>query len=212
MGENRAKYLFGILLFLYPVLIFCALVIFKFSIRYLSIFIIAFAIAYFLINGRNYKGKNTAVLFISPAILIIIGFVCFFSKTPLVLKMYPALADVTYIVIFVTSLYIPPPLVCYFIEIFDKSIKGKIEPKIFDEYCRMATIVWIIFFVFDGIISVLTVFFVSDLIWGIYNGGITYVIMGLIFVGEFVAVKLIAKRKIANKNLEIIMEVNNENN
>ena len=149
-----------------------------------------------------------AVLFISPAILTVIGVVCFFSKSPLVLKMYPALADVMYIVILGTSLYIPPPLVCYFIEIFDKSIKEKIEPEKFDGYCRKASIVWIGFFVIDGIISVLTVFFVSDLAWGIYNGGITYFIMGLIFIGEFVAVKIIAKKEIANKN----MEVNNENN
>jgi uncharacterized membrane protein len=51
-----------------------------------------------------------------------------------------------------------------------------------------------VFFVLDGIAALITVFYGSDLIWGIYNGGITYAMMGLIFIGEFIILKKVKKK------------------
>jgi uncharacterized membrane protein len=197
--KRRMKYLFGALIVLYPVLVFSALVIFKLSIRYLSIFIIALAAAYFLLHRRNYRGKHTIVVFISPAILCCIGIICLITKSSLTLKIYPALADLIYLVIMGTSIIIPPPLVFYFLNMFDKKIKDHIEPRFFEHYCRKAAIIWCVFFVFDGVVSLVTAFWGSDIIWGIYNGGITYVFMGLIFSGEYFILKMIEKKSLAGK-------------
>jgi uncharacterized membrane protein len=193
------KYLFGALIILYPVLVFSALVIFKLSIRYLSVFIIALAVAYFLVHRHNYRGKHTIVVFISPAILCCIGIICLITKSSLTLKIYPALADLIYFVIMGTSILIPPPLVFYFLNMFDKKIKDHIEPRFFERYCRNAAIIWCVFFVFDGIVSIVTVFLGSDIVWGIYNGGITYVLMGMIFLGEYFILKMIEKKSLAGK-------------
>jgi uncharacterized membrane protein len=197
--KRRMKYLFGALIVLYPVLVFSALVIFKLSIRYLSIFIIALAAAYFLLHRHNYKGKHTIVVFISPVILCGIGIICLITKSSLTLKIYPALADLIYLVIMGTSILIPPPLVFYFLNMFDKKIKEHINPGFFEQYCRRAAIIWCVFFVFDGAVSLVTAFWGSDIIWGIYNGGITYVLMGLIFVGEYFILKMIEKKSLAEK-------------
>jgi uncharacterized membrane protein len=197
--KRRMKYLFGALIVLYPVLVFSALVIFKLSIRYLSVFIIALAVAYFLVNRHNYRGRHRMVVFISPAILCCIGIICLITKSSLTLKIYPALADLVYFVIMVTSILIPPPEVFYFINMFDKTIKNHIEPAFFERYCRKAAIVWCVFFVFDGAVALVTVFLGSDIVWGIYNGGITYVLMGLIFVGEYFILKMIEKKSLAGK-------------
>jgi uncharacterized membrane protein len=197
--KRRMKYLFGALIVLYPVLVFSALVIFKLSIRYLSFFIIALAVAYFLVHRHNYKGKHTIVVFISPVVLCGIGIICFITKSSLAVKIYPALADLIYFVIMGTSILIPPPVVFYFINMFDKKIKDHIEPEFFEQYCRRAAIVWCVFFVIDGACSLVTVFSGSDLIWGIYNVGITYVLMGLIFIGEYFILKMIEKKSLAAK-------------
>jgi uncharacterized membrane protein len=197
--KRRIKYLFGALIVLYPVLVFSALVIFKLSIRYLSVFIIALAIAYFLVNRHNYKGRHRMVVFISPALLCCIGIICLITKSSLTLKIYPALADLVYLVIMGTSIFIPPPVVFYFINMFDKTIKDHIEPGFLEHYCRKAAIVWCVFFVFDGAVALVTVFWASDIVWGIYNGGITYVLMGLIFVGEYFILKMIEKKSLAEK-------------
>jgi uncharacterized membrane protein len=197
--KRRMKYLFGALIVLYPVLVFSALVIFKLSIRYLSVFIIALAVAYFLVNRHHYKGRHRNLVFISPSILCCIGIICLITKSSLTLKIYPALADLVYLVIMGTSVFIPPPVVFYFINMFDKTIKDHIEPGFFEQYCRRAAIVWCVFFVFDGVIALITVFWASDIIWGIYNGGITYALMGLIFVGEYLILKMVEKKSLAGK-------------
>jgi uncharacterized membrane protein len=207
--KHRAKYLFGLVAMMYPLLVFCALVIFNLPIRYLSIGIIIFAIAYSAVNARHYKGKHTAALIISPLILIVIGSVSLFIDSSfaikqfpvlakldpeLILKLYPALADLAYITIFTTSFFFPPVFAYYFIEIFDLKIKDKFPPAQFDRYCFRATLVWVIFFMFDGTIAVLTAFFASSRVWAIYNTGISYVIMGIIFAGEFIVIKIIEKK------------------
>jgi uncharacterized membrane protein len=193
--KHHAKLLFGALAILYPLLVFCALVVFNLPIRYLSIGIIAFAVAYSLINKQHYKGRHTAALFISPAILCVIGAVSLLmGDSPLVLKLYPALADLSYLTIFTTSFFFPPPFADYFIEIFDRSIKERIPRPLFERYCFRATLVWCVFFVIDGAIALVTVFFCTDIIWAIYNSGLTYVIMGLIFFGEFAVLKMMEKR------------------
>jgi uncharacterized membrane protein len=196
MKSLKFKHLFGLIAILYPLLVFCVLVVFKLPIRYLSIGIIVFAIAYSVINGRNYKGKHMAALFISPVILCVIGAVSLIldDKSPIVIKLYPVLADIAYLTIMITSVFFPPPLAYYFIDIFDKSMKTVIPKETFDRYCFKASLVWCVFFVLDGIAALITVFYGSDLIWGIYNGGITYAMMGLIFIGEFIILKKVKKK------------------
>jgi len=199
-----AKHYFGLIAILYPILVFCTLVVFKLPIRYLSIGIIIFAIAYSIINSRHYKGKHTIALFVSPLILCIIGVISLCGDSEFFIKLYPALASLAYLTIMVTSFFFPPPLAYYFIDIFDKKIKTKIPKEIFDDYCFKASVVWCIFFVIDCIISVITTIddIVSKIItthspkvvWGVYNGCITYCIMGLIFVGEFIVLKKIEKK------------------
>jgi len=210
-----SKYLFGLIAVLYPLFVFCVLVVFKLPIRYLSIGIIIFAIAYSIFNSRHYKGKHTAALFISPVILCAIGAISLLlddKYDKIVIKLYPMLADLSYMTIMITSFFFPPPLAFYFIDIFDKSIKTKLPKELFNRYCFKASLVWVIFFFIDGIISLLTVYNCSDVLWGIYNGGISYCLMGLIFAGEFIILKIIMKKNcIDNKNFEVAKENENVN-
>jgi uncharacterized membrane protein len=201
------RVLFGAVIILYPLLVFSALVIFKLSIRYLSILIIILAIVYAVVNRNHYHGRHPAFVFISPFILFSIGIVClcttFFidseALSKMIFEIYPALADVVYLTILSTSLFIPPNIVYSFINVFDKKLKEHLETAYFEDYCRKCTIYWCIFFILDFIISLITAFFGSDLVWGIYNGGVTYVLMGLLFVGEYVIIKVIEKRAVLDQ-------------
>ncbi|MDR2375611.1 MAG: hypothetical protein LBD96_04135 [Treponema sp.] len=192
--KHRMKYLLGVLVLLYPLLVFSALVIFKLSLRYLSVFIITLAVACFLVNRHTYKGRSALVVFISPAILCCIGITCLLTKSSIILKIYPVLVNFAYLVIMATSVFIPPPVVLYFINLFDKAAKDRMAPELLERYCRRATIAWCVFFAFDGCIALATVFWGSDIIWGIYNGGITYVLMGLVFSGEYFILKVMEKK------------------
>jgi uncharacterized membrane protein len=203
----RIKYVFGALIILYPILVFSALVVFKMSIRYLSIFIIVLAAAYVVINRQHYHGRHPAFIFITPSILFAIGLVCLLlpmndELAELIFRIYPALADLVYLTILTTSLFIPPPLVHYFINTLDKKLIDNLNPAYYKRFCRNTTIIWCVFFVLDAVASVFTVFWTSKLAWGIYNGGVTYVLMGLIFAGEYIVIKIIEKNVLALRRQE----------
>jgi acyl-coenzyme A synthetase/AMP-(fatty) acid ligase/3-hydroxymyristoyl/3-hydroxydecanoyl-(acyl carrier protein) dehydratase len=76
----------------------------------------------------------------------------------------------------------------------DKSIKGSLEEKHVASYCRKVTWMWCGFFIFNGGIAAITIFFGSDIIWSVYNGGISYILMGSLFAGEFLVRKMVQKR------------------
>jgi uncharacterized membrane protein len=51
-------------------------------------------------------------------------------------------------------------------------------------YCRKVTIVWCGFFVFNGAVASISMAG-SPALWALYNGGLSYLLMGLLFVGEY---------------------------
>jgi len=226
MSGNWVKYLFGFIAVLYPLLVFGALVVFKLPIRYFSIGIVIFAIVYSVINKQHYKGKKTIGLFITPLILCCIGTVNIIlgsneKYAEFILILYPVLADLAFLIIWITSFFFPPPFAFYFIQIIDKNIKNIVPKNKFDIYCFRATLVWCLYFIIDGIIAGITIiiYYRSPNVWYIYNALITYIIMGLIFAGEYIILKLKAEKyrqKLLNREIPVEaqkndMESENEN-
>jgi len=223
MSKHWAKYLFGFIAVLYPLLVFGALVVFKLPIRYFSIGIVIFAVAYSIVNKQHYKGKKTAGLFITPLILCCIGTVNIIlgsneKYSEFILLLYPVLADLAFLIIWITSFFFPPPFAFYFIQIIDKNIKSVVPKNRFDIYCFRATLAWCFYFIFDGIIAGITIIIYnhSPKIWYIYNALITYIIMGLIFAGEYIILKLKARKyrqKLLNGEIraEIPIKTDKEN-
>jgi acyl-coenzyme A synthetase/AMP-(fatty) acid ligase len=76
----------------------------------------------------------------------------------------------------------------------DKSIKGSLAEKRIEAYCGKVTLVWCGFFVLNGATALYTVFWASDAVWSIYNGGISYILMGILFAGEFIVRKMTDKK------------------
>ncbi|GMO25782.1 MAG: septation protein IspZ [Termitinemataceae bacterium] len=194
----------GIIVTLYPIIVFLSFFIFHAKLQHVSLFIILFAVIYFIFIRGNDNNKRKFLSFTSPVLLLAIGITCFFLKDPILLKLYPMLADIIYIIILVTSIFIPPTLVYYVINFLDKSIKKYVPANRLDSYCKNAAIVWCVFFVIDGVIAFFTAILKTeiqifnmlispDIVWGIYNAIITYIIMALIFICEFIIIKRMAK-------------------
>lgn len=61
-------------------------------------------------------------------------------------------------------------------------------------YTRRVTQVWCVFFLVNACISLVTVLWASPTIWSLYNGIIAYILMGLLFGGEYL-VRLRFKRR-----------------
>jgi len=68
-------------------------------------------------------------------------------------------------------------------------ILDKSEPNLPEEgveWTRQVTKVWCGFFCINAVIALITVFFAPMKIWVMYNGLISYVLMGGLLLGEFV--------------------------
>jgi uncharacterized membrane protein len=189
------KAVLGVIIVLYPILIFCSLVIFKVKPKFLSGIIILVASFYMFFHGRTYRGKLKWTLFLCPVILFIIAVVCFFTNSRVALKLYPAIADLAYIFIFGMSFFIPPPIIYHFVLMLDSKAESKLPPEKIIRYCRDTTKVWCLFFLTDGLIALVTVLYGSDMVWGIYNGGLTYICMGLICAGNLIYYKLLCRKE-----------------
>ncbi len=92
----------------------------------------------------------------------------------------PALFSAALLLSFGRSLLVPPSLV----ETFARAMR----PDFSEEhvaYCRRVTMLWTAFFLLNGSLSLLLALNGSLEAWTLYNGLIAYVLMGMVFAGEF---------------------------
>lgn len=188
---------------LYPVLVFVLLVVFKAPVRIISLCVLALALAFFLSATGNAskddKGKrklNPKNLF-SSLFLLLVGAACFASNSALFLKLYPLAVCGTFLFVFGASLFSPPNIVFRFATLQDKGILTSPYKKRVEAYCKKVTLVWCAFFILNGGAAAWTVFCADERVWAFYNGGVSYIIMGLIFGIEFI-VRSVVNKKMKN--------------
>lgn len=97
------------------------------------------------------------------------------------LKMYPVFMSVGAGIIFASTLFRPPSMIERFARLVEPDL-----PESGILWTRKVTMVWCGFFVVNAAIALYTVVFAPMKIWVIYNGFISYVLMGILFLGEFV--------------------------
>lgn len=117
-------------------------------------------------------------------LLILVGVVfCVFAiwnNNLITLRFYPALVNLTLFMIFASSLYYPPPI----IERFARLQHPNLPPQGV-RYTRKVTQVWCVFFVCNGAIAASTAVWSSFAWWSLYNGVLSYLLMGLLMAVEY---------------------------
>jgi uncharacterized membrane protein len=192
------KALFIVLSVVYPGVIFYFLVIRKIPLRQLSLFVIAFALLAFIngSSGRSAKKKDhrPAVSFIWTSLLLLgLGVFCLLTDSLIILKLYPVLMNVLFFFAFGLTLFQGPPMIYRFAILADRTIPNSAGEKRIAEYCRKVTVVWVLFFVFNGSMALFTIFSGSDALWSVYNGGVSYILIGTLFAGEYIIRKKVQK-------------------
>ena len=196
------KALFYVIAAVYPVLVFTLLVVFKVDTKVLSLCIIGLSAAFFLSATGNKKtgnGEKKALSWrplVSSALFLAAGLFCFFTGKEIFLRLYSVVISGTFLVVFGSTLFAGPNIIFRFATLADKSIKGSSFENQVCNYCKKVTIVWCCFFIINGSISVYTAFWGSAELWAIYNGGISYVLMGILFVVEYIIRKMVDRKMI----------------
>ncbi|MCL1958422.1 MAG: AMP-binding protein, partial [Spirochaetes bacterium] len=114
-------------------------------------------------------------------------------NSAVILKLYPLLMNILFLTAFGGTLFSPPNMIFRFATMQDKSIQGSLNEKRVAAYCRKVTYVWCGFFIVNGSIAAWTIFSGSDKLWSVYNGGISYILIGVLFAGEFMVRKMVQK-------------------
>jgi acyl-CoA synthetase (AMP-forming)/AMP-acid ligase II/3-hydroxymyristoyl/3-hydroxydecanoyl-(acyl carrier protein) dehydratase len=116
------------------------------------------------------------------------------TNSVLFLKLYPVFINGVLLTVFSLTLWIPPSMIFRFAVLWDKTIRGSLAEKRVEAYCRKVTLVWCVFFVFNGGLAAAAAFFASDALWSLYTGGISYILIGILFGGELVVRKIVDKK------------------
>ncbi len=190
--KKQAGILFTVLAVLYPILIFTLLVGLHLPVRVLSLCVIVLAAALFLsIRG---SGKKDWKPLLSAGLFLVLGLACFLSNRLLFLKLYPLAVCATMLAVFAGSLLFPPNIIFRFASMADKSLPSSPYREQVESYCRKVCLVWCSFFIANGSIAAYTAFFCSERVWSVYNGGISYLLMGMLFAIEYIIRKKVDKQ------------------
>ncbi len=90
------------------------------------------------------------------------------------------MALLLFAVIFATSLRFPPTAVERLARLTEPEL-----PPFAVVYTRRVTQVWCGFFVLNGALALMTALWASNQVWALYNGLLAYVMMGVLFGGEW---------------------------
>lgn len=102
------------------------------------------------------------------------------GNNALPLKVYPVLVNAVLLAVFAISLRHPPSAIERLARLQEPDL-----PEAAVRYTRRVTQVWCVFFIVNGGIALYTALWASAATWALYNGLIAYVLMGLLFAGEW---------------------------
>lgn len=123
--------------------------------------------------------KKTALSWICATVMLILGGASYFYTNAIPIKFYPVVVNAAWLLFFATSLAGVPA-----IERFARLKHPDLSPSA-QRYCRRVTICWCFFFLVNGAIAADSALFRSLQWWTLYNGLISYGLIGAMFAGEF---------------------------
>jgi uncharacterized membrane protein len=125
-------------------------------------------------------------------LLVIFCSIAAFDAELRMLKLYPVAVNAGAAGFCLYTLLNPPSAIERLSRMLGMQIEGPAKP-----YTRRLTMVWAVFFVSSALAAAYTALFTSTAIWALYNGLISYLLIGLLIVAEY-PVRL-AYRKRHNK-------------
>lgn len=156
-----------------------------FDIKYLAALLIGLAV----IRHFSSRSSVTSQKWLLPLILIIAAW-SWVDNSPTGLQLYPVLINLSLLLVFYFSLSQPQTI----IEKFARLQEPDLPPEAV-VYTRKVTKVWCLFFLLNGSIALATVIIGDQQLWALYNGLISYILMGTLMAVEYL-IRLQVQRRI----------------
>ena len=126
----------------------------------------------------------------TPILITLCIVLLFYIKRFVFLKYYPPVCNLTIFIVFFSSLFTKETI----IQKFARLCGDKLDKPAWN-YTRNLTYIWCVFLFINLSISIWTIF-LSDNIWMIYNGCISYILVGLLFGIEYMVRIILRRRKL----------------
>lgn len=178
------KIILTLITLLYPLVVFYGLA--EFSVRWVSfILLLLFLIRFLLLkksaaidsNKQLLTEKTTKKITTLVISFLLMSFI-FGNETGLLF--YPVIINSALALVFSYSLANPPPI----IERLARLTQADLPPHAI-VYTRTVTKVWLGFFILNAMIACYTALFTSLETWTLYNGLIAYILIAVLFTGEY---------------------------
>ena len=194
MKQMAGKIFFTAISVLYPVIVYCGYRYWGLSPRRLSLMLLALGFYHFLNFTRSKSQVERGRTGIFVVLILVCALVAFGADNILFVKFYPVLVNLSLLSFFGFTLWRPPSFAFRMASLHDKSLENSPSFKSVERYCRNVTVGWCIFFIVNGSIATFTVFVGSDKIWSLYNGLISYILIGLFFMVEYLVRKMVQSK------------------
>ncbi|MEQ1963054.1 hypothetical protein ABLB69_07735 [Xenorhabdus khoisanae] len=120
---------------------------------------------------------------------IILGLASLFLRNHQLLMYYPVVVNTVLLILFGGSLHYGPPII-------ERMARYK-EPDLPPEgviYTRKVTYIWCLFFMFNGAVALGTCLYNDMVLWTLWNGMVSYLLIGLLITVEWLIRQRVKKR------------------
>lgn len=150
-----------------------------------------------VMGGREYLRMNFMLFFFG----LVMSIMYVVRQEEVYMLLYPTIVNLALLVLFGQSLVGErKPIVEYMASFTTPKEK---QTDFFKKYCRRVTMTWCIFFIINGSFAFYTAEFCSREVWTMYNGFIAYLLIGLLFVIEYVIRIACQRRELSNDNKKL---------
>lgn len=140
---------------------------------------------------RAWAARDAVWLFAGAgaALLALLGML---GNSWLPLKLYPVVVSAVLLVVFAASVAKPPTVIERIARLREPAL-----PAGGVAYTRKVTIMWCAFFLANGLAALATALWASNEVWLLYNGLVSYLLMGALFAGEWLVRRRVKARMAA---------------
>ena len=180
----------------FPLLLFWALKSSLFSPRLISGGILVIGLLYFFVNRSLLQEHSFRQIqfWVTGSLMLLLAILTFTTQNLQWIKLYPVAINLFLFSTFGYTLVQPPNIIFRFTTLWKPAYLDSPQRPQIEAYCQKVTQIWCGFFILNISISLVTAFFTPDWVWSLYNGLISYLLMGLLFLGEFIVRTKFLKR------------------
>lgn len=177
----------GVVLVLYPLMVYLGMQWFEPAV--LGLIVVGIYLFRTLLKANQHWQRGGLIM--AGAVL---AAVFWYTNSELLLRLLPAGINLSLALVFAAGLIWPPTLPARMAALHRGVPYSDLPPPV-RHYTSWVTRLWVVFFVFNAGVSVLTAWVGSRELWALYNGFVSYLIVGVLFAGEYGYRRLIFYKK-----------------